>query len=95
LLIVGLPVSSSKQRPSPDNLNRARRYVEPNQCFKLIVAFVTYPRVTNVIALEKFRICGRAQRFATFGAGALPDKPFVNPAPRHSNMRCHANSAAA
>ena len=38
----------------------ARRYVEPNQCFKLTIAFVTDPRVTNVLALEKFRICGRA-----------------------------------
>ena len=39
----------------------ARRYVEPDQCFKLIVAFVTDPGVTNVIALEKLRISGRAQ----------------------------------
>ena len=36
----------------------ARRYVEPDQCFKLIVAFVTDPGVTNVIALEKLRISG-------------------------------------
>jgi hypothetical protein len=40
---------------------QARRYVEPNQRLKLIVAFVTRPRMTNVIALEKFRICGRAE----------------------------------
>ena len=37
---------------------QARRYVEP---IKVIVAFVTRPRMTNVIALEKFRICGRAE----------------------------------
>ena len=46
----------------------ARRYVEPNQCFKLTIAFVTDPRVTNVLALEKFRIGGRVQQFATFWA---------------------------
>jgi len=44
----------------------ARRYVEPDQCFKLIVAFVTDPGVTNVIALEKLRI---------FWAGAPPEWP--------------------
>ena len=47
-------VSQLISRPS-------RRYVQPNQCFKLIIAFVTHPRVTDVIALEKFRICRRAQ----------------------------------
>ena len=30
-----------------------RRHVEPNQCFKLIVAFVTHRSVTNVIALRE------------------------------------------
>ena len=44
----------------------ARRYVEPNQCFKLIIAFVADPRVTNVVALEKLRIGGSVQQFATF-----------------------------
>ena len=39
----------------------ARGYVQPNQCFKLIIAFVTHPGVTNVIVLEKFRIGGDAQ----------------------------------
>ena len=40
---------------------RGWRYVQPNQCFKLIIAFVTHPGVTNVIVLEKFGICGGAQ----------------------------------
>lgn len=39
----------------------ARGYVQPNQCFKHTIAFVTHPRVTNVIVLEKFRIGGDAQ----------------------------------
>ena len=39
----------------------ARRDVEPNQRFKLIMAFVADPCVTNIIALEKLRIGGRVQ----------------------------------
>jgi len=42
-------------------LGRGRRYVQPNQCFKPIIAFVTHPGVTSVIVLEKFGICGRVQ----------------------------------
>jgi hypothetical protein len=30
---------------------RAWRYVEPNQCFKLIIAFEADPGVANVLAL--------------------------------------------
>jgi hypothetical protein len=67
----------------------ARRYVEPNQCFKLIIAFVAHPRVTNVIALEKFRICGRAQEFATFWAGGPPEIPFINIALGRSEVSRH------
>src|SRR5215469_17387764 len=40
---------------------RGRRYVQPNQCFKLVFAFVTQPGVTNVVVLEKFGECGRRQ----------------------------------
>jgi len=35
-----------------------RRYVQPNQCFKALIAFATHPDVTNVIVLEKFGISG-------------------------------------
>ena len=37
-------------------LVRFRRHVEPNQCFKSIIAFVTHPDVTHVIAAETFRV---------------------------------------
>jgi len=74
---------------------RAWRYVEPNQCFKLIIAFVADPRMTYIVALEKLRIGGRVQQFATFWAGAPPEIPFINEAPRHRDARPHSESLSA
>ncbi len=70
----------------------ARGYVQPNQCFKLIIAFVTQPGVTNVIVLEKFRIGGDALQFATFWAGASREILFINVAPRSSDAGHHAET---
>jgi len=42
-----------------------------------MIAFVANPGVTNVIAPEKYRICGRAQWCAAFWAGAPPEIPFI------------------
>jgi hypothetical protein len=81
-------------RPA-DDLERPWRYVDSSQRFKLIIAFLTHPRMTNVIALEEFRIGWRAQEFATFWARAAPDKPFINGALRHGYVRCHMNLAVA
>ena len=36
--------------------------------------------MTNVVVLEKFGICGRAQYLATFWAGAPREIPFINAA---------------
>ena len=66
-----------------------RRYVEPNHSFKLIIAFVTHPGVTNVVVLEKFGICGRAQYLATFWAGAPREIPFINAASGRSDPGGH------
>ena len=45
-------------------LARARSFSEvldPDQCFKTIIAFVTHPEVTNVIATKTFRVLRRHQ----------------------------------
>ena len=54
-----------------------------------IVAFVTFPGVTNVVVPEEFRIFGCAQEFATVWAGAPPEIPFINMAPRRSDAGAH------
>ena len=68
---------------------RGRRDVQPNQRLKLIIAFVTHPGVTNVVVLEKFRICRCAQYLTTFWAGARREIPFINAASGRSDPRGH------
>jgi hypothetical protein len=71
---------------------RGRRYVQPNQRLKLVVALVTHPSVTNVVVLEKFVECGRAQYLATFWAGEPPEIPFINVASRRTDAGRHIQS---
>ena len=40
--------------------------------------------MTNVVVLEKFGECGRAQYLATFWAGEPPEIPFINAASRRA-----------
>ena len=48
--------------------------------------------MTNVVVLEKFGECGRAQYLATFWAGEPPEIPFINAASRRADAGRHIQS---
>jgi len=75
-----------------DTIGHSRRYVQPNQCFKPIIAFVTHPGMTNVIVLEKFGICRCAQEFATFWTGAPREMRLINAARGRSDAARHVET---